>query len=69
MVGDAGEHVGEPSLGVDVVELGGGDRAVDDGGALTSTIGAGEQLRLAAERDATRRPLSGVVGEADPAVA
>ena len=57
MVGDAGEHVGESSLGVDVVELGGGDQAVDDGVTLASTIGAGEQPRLAAERDATHRPL------------
>ena len=69
MVGDAGEHVGEPSLGVDVVELGGGDQAVDDGGALAAAVGAGKQPRLAAECDAAQRPLGGIVGEADPAVA
>jgi len=26
VVGDAAQHVGEPGLGVDIVELGGGDR-------------------------------------------
>jgi len=53
------------ALGVDVVELGDGDQAVDDGGALASTIGADEQPRLAAEGDATHRPLSGAVVEAE----
>jgi hypothetical protein len=38
LVGDAGEHVGEPDLGIDVVELGGGDQAVDDGSALATAI-------------------------------
>ena len=68
MVGDAGEHVGEPGLRIDVVELGGDDQAVDDGGALAAAVGAGEQPCLAAERDAAQRSLGGIVGEADPAV-
>jgi len=55
-------------LGVDVVELGGDDQAVDDGGALAAAVRTGEQPRLAAERDAAQRPLGGIVGEADPAV-
>ena len=47
MLGDAGEHVGQPSLGVDIVELGGDDEAVQEGGALAAAIGAGEQPRSA----------------------
>jgi hypothetical protein len=43
MLGDAGEHVGEPSLRVDVVELGGADQGIDDGGALATAVGAAEQ--------------------------
>ena len=34
MPGDAGEHVGEPGLRVDVVHLGRDDEAVHGGGAL-----------------------------------
>lgn len=32
MIRQAGEHVGEPGLWIDVVELGGGDEGVDRGG-------------------------------------
>jgi hypothetical protein len=49
MIGDAGEHVGEPRLRVDVVELGRGDQGVHRGGALATGIGAGEQPRPAPE--------------------
>src|SRR5271168_4962416 len=38
MLGDEGQHVCEPSLWVDVVELGGDDQAVEDGGALAAAI-------------------------------
>ena len=68
MIGDAGEHVGQPGLGIDVVELGGDDQAVEEGGALAAAIGAGEQPGLAAESQAAQRPFGGVVGETDPAV-
>ena len=68
MVGDAGEHVGEPGLGIDVVELGGDDQAVQERRRAAAAIGAGEQPGLAAESQAAQRPLGGVVGEADPAV-
>ena len=36
MAGDAGEHVGEPGLRIDVVQFGGDDQAVEDGGALAA---------------------------------
>ena len=42
-LGDAGKHIGEPSLRVDVVELGGGDEGVHRRGALAAAVGAAEQ--------------------------
>ncbi len=68
MVGDACEHVGEPGLWVDVVELRGLDQCVDDGGALATAIRAAEQPRLATQRDAAKSALGGVVSETDAAV-
>ena len=60
MIGDAGEHVGEPGLRIDVVEPCGLDQGVHDGGTLAAAIGAGEQPRLAAERNlAVILPISG----------
>ena len=43
MIVDAGEHVGEPGLRIDVVEPGGLDQRVHDGRALAAAVGAGEQ--------------------------
>ena len=40
---DAGEHIGEPSLRVDIVELGGGDEGVHRRGALAAAVGAAGQ--------------------------
>jgi hypothetical protein len=45
MVVDAGEHVGEPGLRIDVVEARGLDQRVHHGGALAAAIGAREQPR------------------------
>ena len=42
MIWQAGQHVGEPSLWIDVVELGGGDEGVDRSRAPAALIGAGE---------------------------
>ena len=39
---DAGEHVGEPGLGIDVVEARGLDQRVHEGGPLTAAVGACE---------------------------
>ena len=68
MIGDAGEDIGEPGLRIDIVELRGLDQGVDDRTALPAAVGAAEQPRLAAERDAAERALGGIVGEADPAI-
>ena len=51
VVVDAGQDIGEPGLGIDVVEPGRLDQRVHEGGALTTAIGAGEQPGLAAERN------------------
>jgi len=42
LVGDVGEHVGEPGLRIDAVELGRGDQGVYRDGALATAIGAAE---------------------------
>ena len=43
-LGDAGKDIGEPSLRVEVVELGGGgDEGVHRRGALAAAVGAAEQ--------------------------
>jgi hypothetical protein len=62
VIGQAGEHVGEPGLGIDVVELGGGDQRIDGGGAPAAFIGSGEGPVLAADGDSTYLAFSGVVG-------
>jgi len=38
VIGDASQHVGEPGLRIDVVELGGVDERQHDGGALAATV-------------------------------
>ena len=69
MIRQAGQHVGEPSLWIDVVELGGGDQRVDGSGAPAAFVGAGEgpvwrptatarSSRSAALLDMHRRPSS-----------
>ena len=42
MIRQAGQHVGEPSLWIDVVELGGGDEGVDHRRTSAALIGASE---------------------------
>jgi hypothetical protein len=42
MIVDTRQHVGEPGLWIDIVELGGGDEGVDGGGTAAAIIGAGE---------------------------
>jgi len=65
MVGDAGEDVGEPGLGIDVAEATGLDQRVRDRRPLATAIGAAEQPRFAPERYAAQRPFCGVVREAN----
>ena len=69
VIRQAGEHVGEPGLRVDIVELGGRDQRVDGSGAPAAFVGAGEgpvlspkatarSSRSAALFDMQRRPSS-----------
>jgi hypothetical protein len=44
-----GEDVGEPGLGVDIVELGGDDQGVYEGGSVAAAVRAGEEPGLSAE--------------------
>jgi hypothetical protein len=60
MLGDARQHIGEPGLRIDVVELGGLNQRQHNCGAFAATIGAGEQPGLATERNlAVILPISG----------
>src|SRR3954463_8225980 len=60
MIGNSGQHVGEPSLRVDAVELGGRDQGVDCRGALAAAVGTGEQPRSASQGNhAVILPMSG----------
>ena len=49
MIGDAGDDVGEPGLGVDIVHLRGFDERIQDRGAAAAGVGTGEEVVLAAE--------------------
>ncbi len=42
-VGQSAENVGQPSLGIDVVQLGGDDQGIHQGGALAAALRAGEE--------------------------
>ena len=55
MLGDVGEHVGEPSLRLDIIELGGLDQRVKHGGAVAAAVGAAEQPGFAGRRSFTTR--------------
>jgi len=65
VIGNPAQHVGEPSLWIDIVELGGGDQGVHRRSPLAAAIGAGEEPVLATDGNAAQRPLGGVVGQAD----
>jgi hypothetical protein len=48
---DAGEHIGEPRLWIDIIELGGLNERQHYRGALPAAVGAREQPGFPAERD------------------
>jgi len=59
-VGDVGEHVGEPGMRIDIIELRGADQRLHDGSALGATVRTGEEPCLAAQ--STERAFSCIVG-------
>ena len=62
------QDIGEPSLWIDVVELGGGDERVEGSCPPAAFVGAGKGPVAAPDRDGTQLTLSGVVGHAQAAV-
>src|SRR3546814_11270242 len=51
----AGEHIAEPGIGFDAVELGGLDQRANHGPAMTAAVASGEQMVFPAERSEERR--------------
>lgn len=68
MIVDACQHVGEPGIGIDAVELGGLQQGVYEGGALAATFGTGEEQRLPAKGNPAQGSFRCVVRQADAAV-
>src|SRR5271170_5245929 len=59
VIRQAGEHVGEPRLRIDIVELGGGDQRVDRSGAPAAFVGAGEGPVLSSEGNGPQLAFGG----------
>ena len=68
MVADAGDHIPQPSLGLEAVELGRAYQRVEDRGSVTAGIAASEEPVLAAQGDGPDRILGGVVGDFQPPI-
>ena len=68
MIGQSGKDIREPSLRVNVIELGGRNQGVDGGGATPAFVGAGESPVVTSERDGAQLSLSGIVGHAQAPV-
>jgi hypothetical protein len=64
VIGQASEHVGEPGLRVDIVELGGGDQRVDRSSAPAAFVGAGEGSVLSPQGNGPQLAFGGVVRHA-----
>jgi hypothetical protein len=67
-IGDTGEDVGEPGLGIDVVKATGCDHRQHDGGTVGATRAAGEGPVAPSQGDASQCALGTIVGQADPAI-
>jgi hypothetical protein len=68
MVGDTGQDVRQPGLGIDVVEPAGLNQRVGDRRALPASILATKQPRLAPEGDAAQGLFSRIVRQTNPPV-
>ena len=67
-VGDAGKHIGEPGLWVDVVELRRHDQRRDRRSPIGTALRAGEQPGATAESKASQGALGRVVRQANPSI-
>ena len=68
MIGDVGQHMAQPGLGVNTAQLGRADQRVDGGGTLAPAVGTGEQIVAPADGDTTKGALGGRVVDLDDAV-
>lgn len=66
-IGDAGEHIGEPFLWVQVVEATSRDEGEHESGTIGPALGTGEGSIAAPEGNTSQRALCGVVRETNPA--
>ena len=68
VIGDAGEDIGEPGAGIDVVEFAGFDQRIDGGRPSATGVAAAEGPVFAPNRNGAHGAFSGVVAHADAAV-
>ena len=68
MIGDVGQHMAQPGLGVNTAQLGGADQRVDGSSALATAVGAGEQVVASTDSDTAQRPFGGLVIDLDGTV-
>src|SRR5439155_19514831 len=68
VIGDAGQDGTQIRLGIETIELGGFDERVDGSSPLAAGIGSGEEIILAAKRNAADRSLGGIVVDLDAAI-
>ena len=68
MIVDAGQHVGEPGVGIDAVELGGLKQGVHERRPARRPFGTGEEPSFPAEGNPAECSFRRVVGQADAAV-
>src|ERR1700704_2146347 len=68
IVRQPGQHVGEPSLWIDIIELACRNQGIDGGCAVPSRIGARKCPVAAADSHTAYGSFGGIVGEADTAV-
>src|SRR5215475_11319271 len=68
VIRQARQHVGKPRLWVDVIELGGGDEAVDRSCTPAALIGAGEGPIPSPYGDSPQLAFGGIVRHAQAAV-
>jgi len=62
MIADPREHIGKPGPGVDVIEPGGDDEAVDGSSTLATAVGARKQPGLASNVTVRPDARSGAFG-------
>lgn len=52
-----GQHMTQPSLGIDAIKLGRADQGVDGGSAFATAVGTGKQVVAATDGDAASNAM------------